>query len=93
MDFKHYKPNRIFSIIKKIAKLLLPEKIFNKLRKIGIELLWLVVYSNKNKRYKNSDIYINSFKNLSGLEIGGPSWAWMTILPIYNSIKNHSFFG
>lgn len=88
MDFKHYKPNRIFSIIKKIAKLLLPEKIFNKLRKIGIELLWLVVYSNKNKRYKNSDIYINSFKNLSGLEIGGPSWAWMTILPIYNSIKN-----
>ena len=88
MDFKHYKPHGIFSIIKKIAKLLLPKKIFNKLRKVGIELLWLVVYSNKNKRYKNSEIYINSLKNLSGLEIGGPSWAWMTILPIYNSIKS-----
>ncbi len=88
MDFKHYKPNIFFSITKNFAKILLPEKIFGKLRKFSIELLWFYVYSNKNKRYKNSDIYINSLKNLSGLEVGGPSWAWMTILPIYHSIKN-----
>ena len=88
MDFKHYKPNIFFSITKNFAKILLPEKIFGKLRKFCIELLWFYVYSNKNKRYKNSDIYINSLKNLSGLEVGGPSWAWMTILPIYHSIKN-----
>ncbi len=87
MDFKHYKPNIFFSIIKNFLKILLPEKIFIKLRKLSIELLWLYVYSNKKRRYKNSDIYTNSLKNLSGLEIGGPSWAWMTILPIYHSIK------
>ena len=88
MNFKHYKPNFFFTIIKNFTKFLLPEKIFNQLRKFCIELLWFYVYSNKNKRYKNSDLYINSLKNLSGLEIGGPSWAWMTILPIYRSIKN-----
>jgi hypothetical protein len=87
MNFKIYKPSIFFSITKKIAKFLLPEKSFNKLRKISIELLWFFVYSNKEKRYINSDIYIKSLKNLSGLEIGGPSWAWMTILPIYHSIK------
>jgi SAM-dependent methyltransferase len=87
MDFKHYKLSNFFSIIKNIAKFLLPRKIFNTYRKLAIELLWIVVYSDKKKRYKNSDIYINSLKNLSGLEIGGPSWAWMTIMPIYRSIK------
>jgi len=32
--------------------------------------------------YKNSDIYINSLKNLSGLEIGGSNWARKTVMPI-----------
>ena len=88
MNFKYYKPSVFLTTAKKISKFILPEKIFNKLRKISIELFWYYIYLDKSKRYKNSDLYIENLKNLSGLEIGGPSWAWMSILPIYHSIKN-----
>jgi len=87
MKFKHYKPNILLTLAKKIAKHILPEKLFNKLRKISIELFWFYIYSDKNKKYKNSDLYVKNLKNLSGLEIGGPSWAWMSIVPVYHSIK------
>ena len=87
MKFKHYKPNILLTLAKKIAKHILPEKFFNKLRKISIELFWFYIYSDKNKKYKNSDLYVKNLKNLSGLEIGGPSWAWMSIVPVYHSIK------
>lgn len=88
MDLHHYRPNRVFIYFKKLAKIILPYKIYNSLRKFSIELLWTFAYYNKSRRYKNSSIYMSTFKNLSGLEIGGPSWVWLTIIPIYQSIKN-----
>lgn len=84
--YKH-EPHPVFFIFKKIAKLILPKNFFIKFRKIAIEILWTIVYSSKNKRYENYKLYTSSLKNLSGLEIGGSSWVWMTVLPIYQSIK------
>lgn len=87
MKLYRHEPHPVFLIFKKIAKLILPKNFFIKFRKIAIEILWTIVYSSKNKRYKNYKLYTSSLKNLSGLEIGGSSWVWMTVLPIYQSIK------
>ena len=87
MKLYHHEPHSVFFIFKKIAKLILPQNIFIRFRKIAIEILWTIVYLSRNKRYENYKLYTSSLKNLSGLEIGGSSWVWMTVLPIYQSIK------
>ena len=77
-----------FNFLKKIVLYLFPYSIFKIIRKNSIELLWTLNYLNKKKRYKNADLYKSSLKNKSGLEIGGPSWIWITVLPIYQCIRS-----
>ncbi len=51
-----------------------------------MELLYFVKY--RKQRFSSADIYLNLFKNLKGIEVGGPSVAFRVVLPIYPVIAN-----
>lgn len=72
--------------IKKIANKALYTIMPNVLYKFFLEKYFQIKY--KNYRHHNAFIYQNYLKGLSGIEIGGPSFIFRTIFPIYFSIKN-----
>lgn len=75
-------PNWIY-LLKKIANAILPNHYYSVLRSIALDI-WFGI---SNKPVPQSKIYIDRIKNKSGLEIGGPSFLYKSLIPIYKYIK------
>ncbi len=58
----------------------------DKLRKAIMELLYF--FKVRKKKLANASIYQNLLKNRQGVEIGGPSTLFKTVLPVYQVIAD-----
>ena len=78
-------PNWIY-LLKKIANTILPNYYYSALRSIALDI-WFGI---SNEPALQSIVYIDSIKNKSGLEIGGPSFLFKSLIPLYKYIKNQN---
>src|SRR5579859_2378300 len=49
--------------------------------------LWRLLRYGRRRRLVSADIYLRHFRGKSGIEIGGPSKIFRTILPAYASVS------
>jgi SAM-dependent methyltransferase len=74
----------LFKTLNKVSKKFLSPSLHSTLRDYAIDLYC----HTQEKSISIYPIFSNALSGKSGLEVGGPSWIWKTLIPVYRDINS-----